>query len=212
MKTRSPDSAPQVPPVTGASRKSTARWAQSAATRRSSSGETVLESTSTLPLRNPSRTPSVPQRMLSSAGGSLTMVMTKSEAAATARGDSAQRAPSCKRSSALLAVRFQTVSGNPALSKLRPMGLPISPSPISPTAGFMVASEKKQCTPARDRTGATRNLHNKRATEKLDKSLDGMLPEFENALAEWRQSSQVSKSEIIGVRRSKISAFQQRGR
>jgi hypothetical protein len=51
MKTSSPFCAPQVPPVTGASRKSTPRSAQAAATFRARSGETVLESISVAPWR-----------------------------------------------------------------------------------------------------------------------------------------------------------------
>ena len=51
MKTSSPFSAPHVPPVTGASSDSTPRSAHAAAIRRSSAGETVLESISTLPRR-----------------------------------------------------------------------------------------------------------------------------------------------------------------
>ncbi len=57
MKTSSPFSAPHVPPVTGASRKSTPRSAHAAATRRASSGDTVLESISVLPARNPPSAP-----------------------------------------------------------------------------------------------------------------------------------------------------------
>src|SRR5271155_1713324 len=133
MKSNSPDSAPQVPPVTGASRKSIPRSAQAAPARRAKSGETVLESINMLPRRNPSITPFAPQKTSSTAGGSLTIVSSTSLAAATSRGLAPHFAPAAIKSSARLFVRFQTVRGNPAFSQLRPMGLPINPSPINPT-------------------------------------------------------------------------------
>src|SRR6266700_8268674 len=75
------------------------------------------------------------QRTSSSAGGSLTMVMRLSAAAAASLGEAARRAPAATRESARDAVRFHTTSGNPALRRLWPMGRPISPSPIKPTVG-----------------------------------------------------------------------------
>src|ERR1700688_3319010 len=73
------------------------------------------------------------QRTSSSAGGSLTMVMRMSAAASL--GEAARRAPAATSESAREAVRFHTTSGNPALSRLWPMGRPISPSPIRLTVG-----------------------------------------------------------------------------
>src|SRR5712691_2636322 len=89
-----------------------------------------------LPRRRPSSAPLAPQRISSSAGGSLTMVSSTSEDAAASRGEPATFAPCRARSSVLARVRFHTVSGNPAFSRFAPIGLPIRPSPINPTAGF----------------------------------------------------------------------------
>src|ERR1700692_3636220 len=61
------------------------------------------------------------------------MEITNSELAARYRGYDASFAREATSSSARDAVRFQTVSGNPAFNKFMPMGLPISPRPISPT-------------------------------------------------------------------------------
>src|ERR1700732_2303593 len=61
------------------------------------------------------------------------MEITNSELAASSRDDGASFAPAATSSSARDAVRFQTVNGNPAFNKFIPMGLPISPRPISPT-------------------------------------------------------------------------------
>src|ERR1700681_125859 len=73
-----------------------------------------------------------PQRISSRAGGSLTMVRRKSEAAATSCGDLASLAPAATSSSAREAVRFQTVREYPALMRYMLMGRPIRPRPMSP--------------------------------------------------------------------------------
>src|SRR5437667_10639595 len=73
------------------------------------------------------------------AGGSLTMVRRKSEAAATSCGDFASFAPAATSSSAREAVRFHTVRECPALMRFMPMGRPIKPSPINPI--FFVPAE-----------------------------------------------------------------------
>src|ERR1700722_5714350 len=86
-----------------------------------------------LPRRNPCIAPFCPHKTSSSAGGSLTMESTISELAASSRGHRASFAPAATSSSARDAVRFQTVKGKPAFNKFIPMGLPISPKPISPT-------------------------------------------------------------------------------
>src|SRR5579859_2349601 len=75
------------------------------------------------------------QRTSSRAGGSLTMVMRTSLAAATSRGEGASLAPAATRDSARDAVRFQTKSGKPALRRLWPMGDPMRPRPMRPTVG-----------------------------------------------------------------------------
>jgi len=73
-----------------------------------------------------------PQRISSSAGGSLTIVNRMSEAAAASRGVFASFAPAATSSEARDAVRFHTVTEWPALSRFRLIGLPIRPSPIKP--------------------------------------------------------------------------------
>src|SRR5579859_265361 len=75
------------------------------------------------------------QRTSSSAGGSLTIVMRMSAAAATSRGEEASFAPAETKESARDEVRFQTTSGKPALRRLWLMGSPMRPSPINPTVG-----------------------------------------------------------------------------
>src|SRR5271170_3900498 len=77
--------------------------------------------------------PEAPQSTPSSAGGSLTIVINTSEAAASSRGEAASLAPAAPSGSAREGVRFQTVSAYPAFKRFRPMGRPIRPSPISPT-------------------------------------------------------------------------------
>src|SRR3990172_7958332 len=136
MKTSAPFSAPQVPPVTGASRNLTPRSAQAAATRRASTGDTVLESTSTLPRRRSPTAPCSPHRICSSAGGSLTMVMSTSAAAAASRGEAAASAPCATNGPTRDAVRFHTVTAKPAFRRLAAIGRPIKPNPMNPTAGF----------------------------------------------------------------------------
>src|SRR5216683_2557504 len=89
--------------------------------------------------------------MLSSAGGSLTMVSRTSEAAATSFGDVASLAPKATSESARELVRFQTVSVWPALSRFMPMGWPIKPRPISPTLALELAADSTEasCTAVR---------------------------------------------------------------
>src|SRR6266446_3964945 len=89
-----------------------------------------------LPRRMPVMTPLLLQRTSSRAGGSLTMVISKSEAEATSPGDLASFAPAATSDSAREAVRFQTVSGKPALRRFRLMGEPMRPRPIKPTFGL----------------------------------------------------------------------------
>src|SRR5712692_2558290 len=77
-----------------------------------------------------------PHKTSSSAGGSLTMLRRKSEAAASSWGDFASPAPAATSSSARAGVRFHTVTGYPAFNRFMLMGRPIKPSPINPMAGF----------------------------------------------------------------------------
>ena len=77
-----------------------------AAMARLSSGLTVLMSTSTLPALMPARMPSGPSVMAASAFESLTEVNKTSDAAATARGESAQSMPLSRNGCALSRVRL----------------------------------------------------------------------------------------------------------
>src|SRR5713101_5977560 len=92
--------------------------------------------------------PAGPQRTSSRAGGSLTMVRRKSEAAATSCGDLASLAPAATSSSAREAVRFQTVSAWPAFKRFMPMGRPMRPSPMSPIFLGAAADSKKASSKA----------------------------------------------------------------
>src|SRR5947199_6056205 len=141
MKSSSPFFAPQSPPVTGASRKCTPRSAQAAAILRASAGQTVLEAAYVLPRFSACKAPFELHKTSSSAGGSLTMVRRKSEAAATSCGDFASFAPAATSSSAREAVRFHTEREYPALMRFMPMGRPIKPSPINPI--FLPADDSK---------------------------------------------------------------------
>src|SRR5882762_4749967 len=86
--------------------------------------------------------PAEPHRTSSRAGGSLTMVRRKSEAAATSCGDLAGLAPAATSSSAREGVRFQTVSEWPAFRRFIPMGRPMRPRPMSPI--FLGAADSKE--------------------------------------------------------------------
>src|SRR4029077_19922841 len=124
----------------------TPRSWQVAAILRTSTGETVLESMYVLPGLSAgsaaaSLLPSAPQSTSSSAGGSLTIVISTSEAAATSRGDFASVAPAPTNSSARDAVRFHTVTACPALTKFRAIGRPMRPSPITPILAFEPPAE-----------------------------------------------------------------------
>src|SRR3984893_9429115 len=148
MNMSSPFFAPQSPPVTGASRKRTLRSAQAEAIFLASEGDTVLESMYVQPGFSPARAPeslsSVPQSTLSSAGGSLTMVISTSEAAATSFGDVARIAPIATNSFAREIVRFQTVKEWPAFSRFIPIGWPIKPRPIKPTFALELVADSTE--------------------------------------------------------------------
>src|SRR6266568_4107069 len=97
-----------------------------------------------LPRLSACMAPLGPQRISSRAGGSLTMEIRKSAAAATSCGDFASVAPAATSSSAREAVRFLTVREWPALMRFMPMGRPIRPRPMNPI--FMGApADSKEC-------------------------------------------------------------------
>src|ERR1700726_3492118 len=103
----------------------------------------VLESIYVLPRRNPASAPSTPHKISSTAGGSLTIVISTSTCAAMSRGFGPNFAPSRTSSSARAFVRFQTTKGNPALNRFPAIGFPISPNPINPTVGFICPPLRK---------------------------------------------------------------------
>src|SRR5262245_18146234 len=128
-----PAIAPCSPPDTGASRKPTPAAAQRAASVRAVSGAIVLVSITTRPRAAPVRTPSGPVTTSSTSGPSGRQVTTASAAAATAAGVSAARAPSSTRGSTRARRLPWTTTSWPALSRLRAMGAPMMPRPITPT-------------------------------------------------------------------------------
>src|SRR5215469_17422569 len=136
MKTRFPSRAPQSPPVTGASRKRTFCFWQADEIFLTNEGEIVLETMYKLPdfkaASAPSFGSSEAHRTDSRAGGSLTMVISTSLAAATSRGDLATVAPAESSFSAREVVRFQTVKRCPAFNKFMAIGRPIRPKPMKP--------------------------------------------------------------------------------
>jgi hypothetical protein len=85
-----------------------------------------------VPGRAPSLTPPGPKSSASTSGVSDTHITTTSLAAATSLGVPTSEAPDPTRSLARPGVRFQTVSANPARSRLAAMALPMVPSPQNP--------------------------------------------------------------------------------
>src|SRR5579863_3728726 len=95
---------------------------------------------------------SAPQRTCSRAGGSLTIVIRTSAAAAASLGEEARRAPAATKESAREAVRFQTTSGKPALRRLCPMGRPMRPRPMRLTVGCGTSASER-CNELDERRG-----------------------------------------------------------
>src|SRR5215472_7669288 len=128
-----PASAPGGPPLTGASRHSTPPAAAAAPRRRVTSGDIVDMSIQVVPGAAPASRPCSPATTASTSGLSVTIVMTMSERSAASAGVAACSAPSATSGAAFAAVRLWTVSRKPALSTLRAIGRPMSPSPTNPT-------------------------------------------------------------------------------
>src|SRR6202046_5577498 len=99
-----------------------------------------------------------PHRTASSAGGWLTIVIKMSAFSAVSRGFAPTFASNLAslraNSSAFSRVRFHITTGNPALSRFPAMGVPINPSPMNPTVGFIYASADKNRIYARSRENA----------------------------------------------------------
>jgi len=124
-------------PTTGASRNSARLVVTAPASLRDVAGDTVLMSTSTAPDLIPSTTPSDPSTTCSTSAGCDTIVMTISTSAATCAGPLPALAPSRSSGSILAAVRFQTVSGKPALATFAAIAAPIVPRPRNPIRSLM---------------------------------------------------------------------------
>ena len=82
-------------------------------------------STTSEPAAAPSATPSGPNSTASTSGVFGSIVIVTSDAPATSAGEEARAAPSDTSSSTGGAERECTVSGNPAASRFRAIGLPI---------------------------------------------------------------------------------------
>ena len=94
-------------PETGTSRTVAPRAAAASPTSRTTTGLTVLISTSVPPAPSPAITPSSPRATARSAASSVTIVKTASTPSAAARGDLASVRPAATRSRALSGERFQ---------------------------------------------------------------------------------------------------------
>src|SRR6266446_5518854 len=78
--------------------------------------------------------------MASTSGEAGSEVRSTSEASSTACAESARRAPPSTRFAIALGFMSKTVIGNPALSTLAAIGLPMLPTPMNPTERAMRAS------------------------------------------------------------------------
>src|SRR4051794_17939423 len=140
MTLRAPDSAPAVPPLTGASTTSTPAPASRSASAATATGETVPCTTrtgrSTPAAAQPASRPSSPSSSCSTSPRSVSTVRVMRAAASAGR--LATRAPADRSASALAGVRFQTVSEPRAASRRRAIGSPIRPRPSSDTSGVLM--------------------------------------------------------------------------
>ena len=124
--------APFSPPLTGASSIATSFAANASAITRVGPGSIELMSTTSDPGAAPSSTPPPPERTCSTSVVSGSIVIVMSLASATAAGPSALAAPASTSSSTGPSEREYTVSGKPAASRFRAIGLPMMPRPMNP--------------------------------------------------------------------------------
>ena len=96
-------------------------------------GSTVLMSTTSVPRRQPAKTPSGPSSTAASAGGSATMVTTTSAPTAASRGVATTVAPSGFSASAFAAVRFCARTAYPAFRTFLTIRPPMMPNPTKAT-------------------------------------------------------------------------------
>ena len=104
------------------------------------------------------------------------MEMTISEAAATARGVSAERMPCSTSSTALARVRFQPVTLCPAAISRGTISLPMAPRPIKPMSTQPPRPDRKPI-PAAEST-MSRRITSRRALPYLGRAKSGLLPTF----------------------------------
>jgi hypothetical protein len=128
-----PAIAPASPPDTGASSICTDCRARRAAQARAVDGEIVLWSITREPGASPSAAPPAPNSTCSTSASAVTMVISASQCAASAVGESNAAAPSPTSGAMLAGRRACTATGNPARSRFRAIGRPITPRPITPT-------------------------------------------------------------------------------
>src|SRR5581483_7260535 len=124
--------APTSPPETGASTAWAERARAAAAISRASCGSLVDMSTKIWAGRAAASAPSSPSSVARTSAGKPTMVKTTSEAAATARGESAHAAPRATSGSAFARVRLKTVAAKPLAIRWPHIEAPITPVPIHP--------------------------------------------------------------------------------
>src|ERR1700694_2018836 len=125
MKINVPPSAAIFDPVTGASKKSQPRSGILAANWTLAEGEIVLESATTAPLSSACTAPFEPKSTCSTALVSETHIQTASLPLTASAGLAAVAAPG----TSLPALRFQTVTSCPALTRFAAIGRPIIPNP-----------------------------------------------------------------------------------
>ena len=137
MMTSSPFSAPQVPPVTGASRNSTPRSAQAPATRLPAPAKRCSNLSASFPCAKPRARlrPTRPfERWRIADNGDQHIAC-----AAHLPRCSPPRARFCQPLHPRR-VRFHTVTAKPAFNRFAAIGRPIKPKPINPIVGFTLAS------------------------------------------------------------------------
>ena len=129
-----PLTAPCEPPLTGASRKWAPCVEAASASLRLTVGAMVLISMIISPLRAPSSIPCGPATTSSTCMELGTIVITISDAMATARGEGANLAPACMTSctSGLSGWRAKIVTLYPAFKRFSVIGRPMTPIPINP--------------------------------------------------------------------------------
>ncbi len=124
-----PASAPETPPLTGASMNAMPRSASRAAMRRELAGSPEVQSMRSVPADIPARRPSGPSSSPSTSREVGRQVMTTAASVAAAAGVGAAAAPvAVAKAVAVSAVRFQTASVELAAT-WRAMGVPMAPSP-----------------------------------------------------------------------------------